>query len=158
MPSYYDTSYPFTTNASGATQSSGPHLTLRTAANQTVCMVKGIYAGARSSTAGGGVLRVMTLGTATSSSGSTVVAAKRHANSASASTSALSSQTGPGSAPTSRLSVGFAQTGGMGGWVAIEPDAAIMLLPNGGANGNMDVNSYANSASIVADLTVEFSE
>lgn len=157
-PFYYDVSLPITTNAGAGTQSSGPHITLRTVSNQTVAMVKGCYVGARSGTAGGGEIRAMTLGTATSSSGTTTSPAKRHPNSPAALTSCLSSQTGPGATPATRFSIGFAQTGGMGGWVAIEPDAAIMLLPNGGANGNLDINSISNAASVAADLTVEFSE
>lgn len=157
MPFYYDVSIPITTNSGAGTLSTQAHITLRTVANQQVAMVKGCYANARSGTAGGGQIRGLTLGTP-SSSGTTTVPNKRHPNAPAALTSCLTSGGSPGSAPNTRFSLGFAQTGGMGGWVAIEPDASVMLLPNVGANGNLDVMSIANAASIAVDLTLEFSE
>ena len=30
-----------------------------------------------------------------------------------------------------RVAIGFAQTGGMGGWVATEPTAKVQMMPNG---------------------------
>lgn len=157
MPMYYDVSSSPTTNASAGSQSTSSHAKLLTAANQTVCMVKGVYVGARSGTAGGGQLKVITAATAQSSSGSSFVANKRQSNFATASTSAMTASTCSQTA-TLRTSIGFAQTGGMGGWVAIEPDAAIQLLPNGGATGNAEFTSTANASSIALDLTIEFSE
>jgi hypothetical protein len=157
MPAYYDVALPITTNAVAATLSSGPHLTLRTG-TAVRARIQGLYVSARASTAGGGIARLHTLATATSSSGTTVTPAKRNPNWAAATTSALSSQTGPGSTRTQRVSVGFAQTGGQGGWVAWEPDAAIALNSGGGANGNADFDSIANAAAILADMTAEFAE
>ena len=158
MPAYYDVALPITTNGSTNTQSTGPHLTLRTGTNIDA-EIRGVFVAARGTgTAGSGAIRVMTYATATSSSGTTVTPAKRNPNFAAATTSALSSQTGPGSTPTTRFQIGFSQTGGSNGWVPYEPDAALVLLAGGGANGNADVNSITTSASITCDLAVEFCE
>lgn len=157
MPMYYDVSIPITTATTAANQSSGPHLTVKsgTAVNAKIMQV---MAAARGSSAGGGILRAHTLSTATSSSGTTLTPNKRNPNSPSATSSALSSQTGPGSTPAQRIGIGFAVTGSPSGWVAIEPDSAIKLTAGGGANGNIDFNSIAAVASVVADLSVEFAE
>lgn len=157
MPFYYDVSIPITTNSGAGTLSTQAHITLRTVSNQAVCMVKGCYADARSGTAGGGQIRGLTLGTP-SSSGTTTVPNKRHPSAPAALTSCLTTGGTPGSSPNQRFSFGVAQTGGTGGWVAIEPDAAVQLLPNTGANGNLDIMSQFNAASVTVDLTLEFSE
>jgi hypothetical protein len=157
MPAYYEIGQPITTNAAAATLSSGPHLTLKTGTNVRA-HIMGLYAGSRGATAGGGFLRAHTLATATSSSGTAVTPAKRNPNSAAATTSAMSSQTGPGTTRTHRILAAFAQTGGQGGWVAPEPDAAVQLLAGGGANGNLDVDSIANGASQLVDMLIEFAE
>ena len=36
-----------------------------------------------------------------------------------------------GTTLVTRVSIGFAQTGGMGGWVATEPGAKVQMMPNG---------------------------
>ena len=64
------------------------------------------------------------------------------------------------SALTPRLTVGFAQTGGMGGWVPVTPQDAIQLMVGGGFNQPVDIEfwSQASNASVTYDLTVEFGE
>ena len=54
--------------------------------------------------------------------------------------------------------MGFAQTGGMGGWVALENDHAVLLKPNGGADGNAEVSSRADAISQKIRVTLELSE
>lgn len=60
---------------------------------------------------------------------------------------ALTAFTGPtiGGTPTLQLSVG-AMSSGVGGWVALDPDHAIVLQANGGANGNLDLLSETQGA------------
>lgn len=157
MPQYYDIVTSITTNSAAATISSAPHVRMLTGSAVSAAL-KGIYAGARSSTAGGGLIKLFTAGTAMSSMGTGYTPTKRNPGFATAITSAATATTCTGATSTLRLSVGFAQTGGMGGWVAIEPDASVLLQPGGGANGNAEFGSIANSASVVADLTIEFSE
>lgn len=125
-------------------------------ANQESAKLVGLYGAARFGTAGGAQLRVKTFATA-STVGSAKTPAERHPNGPAASLTAFTGPTA-GATPVVRLTVGLAQTGGTGGWVALEPSAAITLLANGGANGNADVFSIAASASVPLDFTVEHSE
>jgi hypothetical protein len=46
----------------------------------------------------------------------------------------------------------------MGGWVALETDMGKAMKPNGGANGNLEVGSLANAASVTVDVSVDFQE
>lgn len=156
-PMYYDIVFSATTNSAANTQSTQAHIRMLSG-TAVDALVKGLYAGGRSGTAGGGQIRAITAGTAMSSQGTGVTPNKRNPNFATAVTSAATATTCQGATTTVRVSVGFAQTGGMGGWVAIEPDASIRLLSGGGANGNMEVSSLSNAASVPVDLTVEFSE
>lgn len=156
MPAYYDASLASTTSGTGGSQATACALKLLSGTSVSAAL-KGCYAAARGGTAGGGILRAIAAATAQSSSGSTFTLAKRNPNSAAATTSAMSATTCSQTA-TERFAVGFAQTGGMGGWVAIEPDAAVILLAGGGANGNMEFSPIANAASVTYDVTVELSE
>lgn len=157
MPMYYDIVTNITTNASGGSVSTSPHVRMLTGTGVSAA-IKGVYAGARSSTAGGGLIQLFIAGTAMSSMGTTYTPNKKNPQQPAALTSAATATTCTGATSTKRLSVGFAQTGGMGGWVAIEPDAAILLQPGGSAAGNLEFESLANAASVLADLTIEFSE
>ena len=157
MPAYYDISTNFTSNASAGAVSTSPHVRLLTHTTNGA-QIKGLYAGARSGTAGGGQIRLITASTAMSSCGTGFTPTKRNPSSAVAVTSAATACTCTGATTVVRTSVGVAQTGGMGGWVAIEPDAAVLLLPAAGANGNAEIESFFNASSIAFDLTVEFSE
>lgn len=156
MPMYYDLTVSATTSSSAGSQATSSPAKLLTGTAVTA-QVKGIYAAARMSTAGGGIVRAITAGTAQSSSGSTFTLSKRNSNFPAATTSAMTATTCSQTA-TLRVGVGFAQTGGMGGWVAIEPDAAIQLVSGGSANGNIEFGHIANTASVTYDLAVELSE
>lgn len=154
MPFFYDLNQSVTSNGSANTETN--HMRLLTVANQETAKIVGLYGAARHGTAGGAQLRVKTWATA-SSAGSAATPAKRHPSFPAASTTAFTAPTS-GTTPTVRLTVGLAQTGGTGGWVALEPSAALTLLPNGGANGNADVFSIANGTSVAVDFTLELSE
>lgn len=154
MPFFYDLNMAATSNGSANTETD--HMRLLTVANQETAKIVGLYGAARHGTAGGAQLRFKTFATA-SSAGSSQTPAKRHPSFPAASTTAFTTPTA-GSTPTVRLTVGLAQTGGTGGWVALEPSAAITLLANGGANGNGDIYSIANGTSVAIDFTAELSE
>lgn len=154
MPFFYDLNNAVTSNGSANTETD--HLRLLTVANQETAKIVGLYGACRFGTAGGAQLRLKTFGTA-SSAGSGQTPAKRHPSFPAAGTTAFTGPTA-GSTPTVRITVGAAQTGGTGGWVGLEPMAAVSLLANGGANGNGDVFSIANAASVAIDFTVELSE
>lgn len=154
MPFYYDVARSVTTN--GTTLTETDHLRILTVANQEMARVTALYGSCRFGTAGGATLRLATYGTA-STSGSAATPAPRNPNSPAAQTTAF---TGPtvGTTQTIRATVGLAQTGGQGGWVATEVDNAIALKPNGGATGNADMLSLAVGVSVPVDYTLEMQE
>lgn len=161
MPFYYSFTRPVTTNATTNTLST--HFQLLTVANQLAVRLVGLYAGARMSSAGGGVLKVTRGGAA--GSGGTAIAApnginKRNPDNPAAGVGIVTDATAitPGTTPGLQLNVGFAQTGGQGGWVALDPDHAILLKPNGGANGNLEIGSMAVGVSQTVEISGEFSE
>lgn len=156
MPMYYDLASNSTTSSSAGSQSTSCAAKLLTGTG-VGAGIRGVYAAARGGTAGGGIMRVITAGTAQSSSGSSFVLNKRNSNFPTATTSAMTATTCSQTA-TQRFAVGFAQTGGMGGWVAIEPDAEVLLQAGGGANGNAEFTTIANAASVTFDYTVELAE
>jgi hypothetical protein len=157
LPAYFDVAASLTSSTSAGTATSGAIRLLTGTA--VAAAIKGVYVGTRSGTAGGGQMRLITAGTALSSMGTGITPNKRNPNTpyAAATTSAASGQT-HANTTNLRASIGTAQTGGMGGWVAIEPDAAILLLAAGGANGNFEAVPFYNAASMAYDITVEFSE
>lgn len=158
MPFYYDTHRETTTNGSGSTESQ--HLRFQSAANQESARIVALYGSCIFGTAGGAKLRIKTA-SSIGSGGTSQTPAKRNPNNPAAGLTAFNDATaltaGTGTV-TERLAIGMAQTGGMGAWVALEPSAGISLLPNGGANGNAEVWSEANAASVPIDITVEHAE
>lgn len=154
MPFYYDVNVATTTNGTAATEND--EIRALTVANQSIARLMALYGASRFGTAGGALLRVKTFGTA-STVGSGKTPGKRNPNAPAASTTFFTGPTA-GATPVVRMSVGVAQAGGMGGWMALEPDHALALLPNGGANGNADVFSIANATSVTLDFTLEIAE
>lgn len=118
-----------------------------------------IYGSARFGTAGGGQLRVKTCATA-ATGGSAVTPQPRHPTMPAAGLTAKSDASAltPGGTPVVRLAIGISQTGGPGGWAALEKAAGIHLAPNAGANGNAEIASIVNGTSVPIDITVEHSE
>ena len=64
----------------------------------------------------------------------------------------------PGGTLLVRGMVGFAQTGGMGGYVPIVPTAAIQMMPNATNPVDVEITSLAATASVPFDLQVEIGE
>lgn len=155
MPFFYDIHNSVTSNGSANTETDHLRLLTVTGTAESAKIV-GLYAGARFGTAGGAQMRIKTFATP-STVGSTQTPAKRHPSFPAAKVTAFTGPTA-GATPTVRLTVGVAQTGGTGGWVALEPMAAVTLLQGAGANGNADLFSIAASASVPIDYTLEVSE
>jgi hypothetical protein len=159
MPFYYDVVRSFTTNASGGTLS--PHLWGQTVANQETVGISGVYVASRFGTAGGAQLRVQDNSGTTASGGTAQTPRPRNIRGAVAAQSAWKNDATAitvGTTLTNRMSIGFAQTGGMGGWVATEPSAKMQMMPNLTNPVDMEFQSIATTASVTGDLTVEFSE
>jgi hypothetical protein len=150
----------FTSNGSALTESD--HYRLLTVAEQETAKLMEVMGTARSGTAGGGSLRGRRYGTP-SSSGTSVTPAPVNPGTGinsvviAAGTTAFTAPTA-GSTATNLLSIGLAQTGGQGGWVTPFDGAGIDLMPNGGANGNFDILSIFNAASVTFDCSLGFRE
>lgn len=158
MPYYYDSNRVESTDGTGSTELQ--HLRMQTVANQKVAKIKAIHGSAQFGTAGGAKLRLKAA-SSIGSGGTAHTVSKRNPDSPSAGLTVFNAATaltaGTGTV-VQRVAVGLAQTGGHGAWYALEEDAALALLPNGGANGNAELWSIANAASVPLDMTVEHSE
>ena len=159
MPYYYDINRALSSNVTPGTEST--HLWAKTAANQETLGISQVIAAARFGTAGGAQVRVKHNTGTTASGGTSQTPSPRNlrgdpaaqsiwANDASAITN--------GTILVPRLTFGFAQTGGTGGWVAIEPKDKIQMMPAATNPVDVEITSLATTASVTFDLTAEFSE
>lgn len=158
MPFFYDVVRAHTTSATAATETT--LLWGQTAANQQVAAIAAVFVSARLATAGGGTIRVKTNSGTAASGGSSYTPGARNILFPAAQ-SAWKHDGGvitPGVTLSSRISVGFAQAGGMGGWVAQEPSARIAMQPNAASPVDVEVSSISTAASVPTDVTVELAE
>ena len=157
MPFYYAVNKSVTTNGSANTLST--HFRFLTVANQKMARIMGLSGGARFGTAGGAVLRLIR-GGAAGTGGTAHTPSEANPDTPAADTTVFDDTTAitPGTSPVTVLTVGVAQTGGHGGWVALETDMGKAMKPNGGANGNLEIGSLANSASVVVEITGDMQE
>jgi len=154
---YYDTKKAITTNAAAGTLST--HFRWLTVANQALARFMAISGAARFGTAGGAILRLIIAGTA-GTGGTAQTPIPRYNRYPAAEITAFddTSAITAGATPVTRASIGVAQTGGHGAEVPLEFDMAITLSANGGANGNAELASIANAASVLIDATVAHRE
>lgn len=159
MPLYYDVNYALTTNSSAGTETT--QMWAKTAAEQETVGIVGLYLAARFGTAGGAQARIKT-NTGTTASGGTgqTPAARnlRYGVAAQSTWNNAGSAITAGATLTVRMSVGFAQTGGMGGWIPITPQDAIQMMANATNPVDLEITSLASAASVTADMSVEFQE
>ena len=159
MPFFYDINRATTSNGSANTETT--HLAGKTVANQETVSIFGLYGASRFATAGGGQLRlkhntstVFSGGTATTPSPKNLrgnpAAQSTWVNDAAAIT--------PGATLITRLTVGFAQTGGMGGYVPAQQQAAVQMMPNGANPVDVEVTSNMATASVPFDVTLDIGE
>lgn len=129
-------------------------------ANQQIARIMGLFAAARFGTAGGASLLLIRPGTIGSGGTANTPASKKGTINRAADTTAFDDATAitPGATPIQQMAVGFAQTGGMGGWVALETDDGFAMMPNAGANGQLEVGSKANTASVTFDPSINLQE
>jgi hypothetical protein len=148
----------FTANGTPNTKST--HLRLLTVAGQQTCKVMGLYGNARFSTAGGGMLAIIRGGAAGSGGSANVPNKVDPYGERAADTTAFDdgSTITAGTTPLQQKTVGIAQTGGQGGWVALEDSDAMILGTAGGANGNLEIASFFSAASVTFDATLDFKE
>lgn len=151
---YYDVNAAQTSNASAGTENQS--MRFLTVANQRTAAIMGLYVAARMAAAGGLVARLKTAATA-GTAGSAATLAKRDPDAPTAGTTAFTAHT-VGTTLTTRQIVGCSAQGGFGGWFAAELEQALVLKPNGGANGNAEITNTSGLASTNFDLAVEVAE
>ncbi len=157
MPFYYAVNKNVTTNGVAGTLST--HFRFLTVANQKMARIMGLSGAARFGTAGGAILRLIRPGAA-GSGGTAHTPSEANPDTPAADTTVFddTSAITAGTSPVTVGSVGVAQTGGQGGWVALETDMGKAMKPNGGANGNLEIASVANAASVSVDITGDMQE
>ena len=152
MPFYYDVSRETTTN--GTTQTLSTHF--RSVPGAVPAGIVGVYGNARHGTAGGGVLYAIRPGT-TGSGGTASTENKKHPSNPTAVLAWLddASAITPGATPQVQVTVGIAQTGGQGGWVALERDMALQTLVSG---VGFEVGSKAVGTSVPINVSLDWYE
>jgi hypothetical protein len=159
LPYYYDLNRITATNASGGVENS--HLWGLTVANQETVGISGLYVSGRGGTAGGATVRLKHNTGTVASGGTAQTPAPRNLRGNVAAQSTWKNDATAITAGTTlvqRVSIGFAQTGGMGGWVATEPTAKVQLMPNGANPIDVEITSIANGTTLPIELTLEFGE
>lgn len=159
MPFYYDVNRSTTTNATEGTETT--HLWAATVSNQQTVAICGVYfAPSATAAIGAAVGRVKTNMGATASGGTAMTPRARNLlapaaqsvwkNDASAITA--------GASLTTRVSIGFAQAGGTGGWAPLDSFAKVQMMANATNPVDIEFTSIASATSVPFDVTVEFSE
>lgn len=159
MPFYYDVNRITATAASGGTEAN--HIGAKTVANQETVGISGLYVSGRGGTAGGATVRLKhNTGTVYGGGTAQTPAPRNLRGSPAAQLSVVNDATSitPGTTLVQRISIGFAQTGGMGGWVATEPTAKVQMMPNTTNPVDVEVTSIANGATLPIEITMEFGE
>lgn len=158
-PFYYDLNYPFTSSSSAGTEIS--EVWAKTIANQETVSVVGLYLASRFATAGGAQARIKTnTGTSAAGGGGQAPAPRNLRGNPAAQSTWFNAGTliTAGNTLTVRMTVGFAQTGGMGGWVPVTPQDSIQMMPNAANPIDIEFTALASAASVTADMTIEFGE
>ena len=161
MPIYYDSARTTTTNATAGTLST--HFRIVTIANQDAMRIMGIRANARLLTAGGDQLRISDC-SVTAATGGTAQTPRgkdlRISAGLAAQTTVFNDATAitPGGTLNLRESIGFAATGGQGGWQPQENAAGFQMQPNATNPLDMEIQSIAANVSVPIDLNFDIAE
>lgn len=168
MPYFYDLRATSTGSTASLTET-GVFLFGRAGANVETFAIYGMFAAAQFGTIGGGAMRLKDNTSSTggnSGGGGAVTPAPKNRRGTPAATS-----TWTGNSTTAitvgtnvynqRVSVGFAQTGGMGGYVPLVQQSAVQVPPGSTVNFNptdIDFTAITFSTGVTFDWTVEFGE
>jgi len=159
MPFYDVPTYAATTNATPGTETY--QMWAKPAAGNETVSITGVYCASRFASAGGCQARIKsnTLGGTVASGGTATTPTPKHPLAQVAKSVWASGATAitPGTTLIVRMSIGFAATGGMGGYIPIQPSAGIQMLavPN---PVDLEFTSLASQASVTHDLAIEFQE
>lgn len=166
MPYYYDLRQTSTSSTASLTEST-TYLFGKCGSNVETVSVVGMFAAAQFGTVGGGAFRLKdntsSTGGVASGGGAVTPILKNRRGPAATSTWQGNSTTTitVGAVLNQRIAVGFAQTGGMGGYVPIVPQAAVQMISGSTVNFNptdLELTSISFSTSVTFDWTFEFGE
>ncbi len=158
MP-FYDLNRAITTNGSANTVST--HLWGTTVANQESVGIVGLFGAMRFATAGGCQINLVDNTGAVATGGTAQTPIPKNRRAAPAAQSAWKNDASaitPGATLITRISVGCAQTGGMGGWVPLVPGDAVQMMPNATNPVDVEITSNTATASVTGNITLEFGE
>jgi hypothetical protein len=159
MPFFYDIAQPLTSNGSAGTENTT--LWGKTIPNQETVSLVGLYLASRFGTAGGAQARIKTNTGSSALAGTPQTPQPRNLRGNPAAQSAWSGSgvtITAGTVLQTRMTVGFAQTGGMGGWIPIVPQDAIQMMPNATNPVDVEITGLASAASVTYDQTLEIGE
>lgn len=159
MPFYYDVNRSTASNATVGTETT--HLWAATVPNQQSFGLYGVYFAPFGTAAiGAAVARVKTNTGATATGGAPTTPRARNllAPAAQSVWKNDGSAITPGAALTTRVSIGFPQEGGMGGWAPRDSFAKVQMMSNATNPVDIEFTSIASTNSVSFDMTVEFSE
>jgi hypothetical protein len=158
MP-FYDINRATVTNSGAGSETT--HLAGKTIANQETVQLVGYFACARMGNAGGNILRLKENTGTVFSGGTAHVPAPKNRRAAPAAQSSWVDDVSAITAGTTlntRGSVGFAATGGQGGYMPIVPAAAVQMMPNTTNPVDVEFTSIASQVSVNFDLTLDLAE
>jgi hypothetical protein len=127
----------------------------------------GLFAAATTATAGGAVAQLCQFATPSTTGTLAVAGATGFPTPRIGRATALATVTSARVTPTAGsgnvsmfISVGYPATGGMGGWIATDPDNWIVIAPGGTttAIANLELWTIATNATTTSYITVEFCE
>lgn len=159
MPFFYDLNRQTTSNGTANTETT--HMWGNTVASQETVGIYGVYGSSRFLTAGGGQLNFKDNSGTTASGGTTQTPRPKNIRGNPAAQSAWKNDATAitaGTTLTIRETIGFAQTGGMGGYVPIVPTAAVQMMPGTTNPVDVELTSDMASASVTFGFTIEMGE
>jgi hypothetical protein len=152
MPFYYDVNRSTTTNAAVMTETT--HLWAAAVSNQQTLGLYAVYFAPFGTAAIGAAVGRVKTNAGPTAAGGTATTPKARSLLAPAAQSIWKTD----ASLTTRISIGFAQAGGMGAWSPPESSAKVQMMSNATNPVDIEFTSIASASSVPFDLTVEFSE
>jgi hypothetical protein len=159
MPFYYDVNRSTTTNAAVMTETT--HLWAAAVSNQQTLGLYAVYFAPFGTAAIGAAVGRVKTNAGPTAAGGTATTPKARSLLAPAAQSIWKTDASTitaGATLTTRISIGFAQAGGMGAWSPPESSAKVQMMSNATNPVDIEFTSIASASSVPFDLTVEFSE